>query len=75
VNAINAGLPQGPSVAPYAYSSTDHAGVTGAYMGVITNGVLTQHGPVLTTDTTASGAITTVTASQQAAPASGIPSP
>ena len=27
VNAINAGLPQGPAVAPYAYSSTDHAGV------------------------------------------------
>ena len=75
VNAINAGLPQGPAVAPYAYSSTDHAGVTGAYMGVINNGVLTQEGPVLTTDTTASGAITTVTASQQAAPASGIPSP
>jgi ABC-type branched-subunit amino acid transport system substrate-binding protein len=75
VNAINAGLPQGPAVAPYAYSSTDHDGVTGAYMGVITNGVLTQEGPVLTTDTTATGAITTVTASQQAAPASGIPSP
>ncbi|MFY9648595.1 ABC transporter substrate-binding protein [Trebonia sp.] len=75
VNAINAGLPQGPAVAPYAYSSTDHDGITGAYMGVITNGVLTQQGPVLTTDTTASGAITTVTASQQAAPASGIPSP
>ena len=44
-------------------------------MGVITNGVLTQQGSVLTTDTSASGAITTVTASQQAAPASGIPSP
>ena len=25
VSAINAGLPQGPAVAPYAYSSTDHA--------------------------------------------------
>jgi ABC-type branched-subunit amino acid transport system substrate-binding protein len=75
VNAINAGLPQGPAVAPYAYSSTDHAGVTGAYIGVINNGVLTQEGSVLTTDTSASGAITTVTAAQQAAPASGIPSP
>jgi ABC-type branched-subunit amino acid transport system substrate-binding protein len=75
VNAINAGLPQGPMVAPYAYSSTDHAGVTGAFMGVINNGVLTQEGSVLTTDTTASGAITTVTAAQQPAPASGIPSP
>ncbi|MFZ0162280.1 MAG: hypothetical protein WAL12_01715, partial [Trebonia sp.] len=75
VNAINAGLPQGPAVAPYAYSSTDHAGATGAFIGVINNGVETQEGPILTTDTTASGAITTVTASQQAAPASGIPSP
>ena len=75
VNAINAGLPQGPAVAPYAYSSTDHAGITGAYIGVINNGVGTQEGPVLTTDTSASGAITTVTAAQQAAPASGIPSP
>jgi branched-chain amino acid transport system substrate-binding protein len=75
VNAINAGLPQGPVVAPYAYSSTDHAGVTGSYIGVINNGVFTQEGPVLTTDTSASGAITTVTATQQSAPASGIPSP
>ena len=75
LNAINAGLPQGPAVAPYAYSSTDHSGVTGAFIGVINNGVETQEGPILTTDTTASGAITTETASQQAAPASGIPSP
>jgi len=75
VNAINAGLPQGPMVAPFAYSSTNHLGVTGAYIGVINNGVLTQEGSVLTTDTTASGAITTVTATQQPAPTSGIPSP
>jgi len=75
VNAINAGLPQGPAVAPYAYSSTNHAGITGAYIGVINNGVLVQQGPDLTTDTTASGPITTLTATQQPAPASGIPSP
>src|SRR5487761_1470055 len=75
VNAINAGPPQGPAVAPYAYSSTDHAGITGAYIGVINNGVIVQEGPNLTTDTTATGAITTLTASQQPAPASGIPSP
>jgi branched-chain amino acid transport system substrate-binding protein len=75
VNAINAGLPQGPAVAPYAYSSTDHAGITGAYIGVINNGVLTQEGSVLTTDTTATGAITAVTSTQSPAPASGIPSP
>ena len=47
VSAINAGLPQGPAVAPYAYSATNHDGVTGAYIGIINNGVLTQEGPVL----------------------------
>ncbi|MGZ4432772.1 MAG: ABC transporter substrate-binding protein [Trebonia sp.] len=75
VNAINAGLPQGPSVAPYAYSTTDHAGSTGAYIAVINNGVLTQQGPVYTTDTSASGPITTYTGAEQQAPTSGIPSP
>src|SRR5215469_13468450 len=73
VSAINAGLPQGPSVAPYAYSSTDHSGVTGAYIGVINNGVLVQEGSVLTTDTSPSTPVTTVTGTQQAAPASGVP--
>jgi hypothetical protein len=75
VSAINAGLPQGPAIAPYAYSSTNHAGVTGAYIGVINNGVLTQEGPVYTTDTSATGALTTLSAAQQPAPSSGIPSP
>jgi hypothetical protein len=54
---------------------TDHSGVTGAYIGVIENGVLTQQGPVLTTDTSASGAITTYTGTEPQAPASGIPAP
>jgi ABC-type branched-subunit amino acid transport system substrate-binding protein len=75
VTAIQGGLPQGPSVAPYAYSSTDHAGITGAYMGVITNGQLVQQGPVLVTDTSATGAITSYTGTEQQAPANGIPSP
>jgi ABC-type branched-subunit amino acid transport system substrate-binding protein len=75
LTAIEGGLPQGPAVAPYAFSSTDHAGITGAYMGVIKNGALVQEGPVLTTDTSASGAITTYTGTEQQAPASGIPSP
>jgi ABC-type branched-subunit amino acid transport system substrate-binding protein len=73
VSAINAGLPQGPAVAPYAFSSTDHAGVTGAYIGVISNGVLTQEGSVMTTDTSSSGAVTTYSGSEQQAPSSGIP--
>jgi branched-chain amino acid transport system substrate-binding protein len=74
-SAIEAGLPNGPSVAPYAYSSSDHAGITGAYMGVITNGQLVQQGSVLVTDTSATGAITAYTGAEQQAPASGIPSP
>jgi hypothetical protein len=75
VSAIQAGLPQGPVVAPYAYTSSDHSGATGAYIGVIQNGVIVQQGSVLTTDTSASGAITPYTGTEQQAPASGIPSP
>ena len=75
VSAIEGGLPQGPVVAPFAYSSDDHAGATGAYMAVIKNGVGVQQGPVLITDTSASGPITTYTGTEQQAPASGIPSP
>jgi branched-chain amino acid transport system substrate-binding protein len=75
LNAINGGLPQGPSVAPYAYSATDHNGITGAYIAIIKNGVLVQKGPVLVTDTTATGAITPYTTPQPPAPASGIPAP
>jgi branched-chain amino acid transport system substrate-binding protein len=75
VNAINGGLPQGPSVAPFAYSSTDHDGITGAFMAEMENGGLVQEGPVLITDDTPTGAITTYTGSEQTAPASGIPSP
>jgi branched-chain amino acid transport system substrate-binding protein len=75
VSAIQEGLPQGPAMAPYSYSSSDHMGITGAYLGVIQNGLLVQQGPVLTTDASASGAITTYSGSEQQAPASGIPSP
>ncbi len=75
VAAINAGLPQGPAVAPFAYSSTDHNGITGAYVGTINNGVLVEQTPVYITDTSATGPVTTETATQQQAPASGIPAP
>ena len=75
VTAIQNGIPQGPAIAPYSYSSSDHMGITGAYMGVIQNGQLVQQGPVLTTDASASGAISTYSGTEQQAPASGIPSP
>jgi branched-chain amino acid transport system substrate-binding protein len=73
VNAVNSGLPQGVSVAPYAYSSTDHDGMTGAYIAEIEKGVLVPLGPTQVTDNTPTGAVTTDTTPQPAAPASGIP--
>ena len=75
LTAIQGGISQGASVAPYAYSPTNHNGGTGAYMGTIENGVLVQMGPVLVTDTSPTGAITPYTTPQPPAPASGIPSP
>src|SRR5581483_3498761 len=75
ISAVQGGLPQGPAVAPYSYSASDHMGITGAYVGVIQNGRLVQQGSVLTTDASASGAITTYSGSEQQAPARGIPSP
>ena len=75
VSAIQGGLPQGPAIAPYAYSASNHAGITGAYVGVVRNGTFVQQGPVLTTDTSQGGAVSTFSGSQQQAPASGIPSP
>ena len=73
VKAIEGGLPQGASVAPYDYSATDHGGIMGAFIGVINNGAIVQQGPVLTTDTTPTGAVTPYTGTQPAAPASGMP--
>ena len=75
VSAINSGLPQGPLVSPYAYATANHAGATGAYIGVIKNGVIAQEGPVLTTDASASGSVTTSTGTLQQAPSSGVPAP
>jgi ABC-type branched-subunit amino acid transport system substrate-binding protein len=74
VSAIEAGITQGPLVAPFAYSSTNHLGATGAYIGTIQNGVVVQQGSVLTTDSTTTGPITTFTGTEQQAPASGVPS-
>jgi len=75
VSAIEGGLPQGPVVAPFAYAADNHAGATGAFIGVIQNGTVVRQGSVLITDTSASGPVTTYTGTEQQAPASGIPSP
>jgi branched-chain amino acid transport system substrate-binding protein len=73
VKAVEGGLSQGPAVAPYDYSSSDHGGMTGAFIGVIQNGAIVQQGPIWTTDTTPTGAVTQYTGTQPAAPASGMP--
>jgi len=73
VNAVNGGLPQGVSVAPYAYSATDHDGITGAYMAEVKNGVLVPLGPTQITDNTATGPVSTDSSTQPPAPANGIP--
>jgi branched-chain amino acid transport system substrate-binding protein len=73
VNAVNGGLSQGVSVAPYAYSASDHDGITGAYMAEIEKGVITPIGPVQVTDNTAAGAVTVDSTPQPPAPSSGIP--
>ncbi|HLK00666.1 MAG TPA: ABC transporter substrate-binding protein [Streptosporangiaceae bacterium] len=73
VNAIQAGLPQGPAIGPYGYSTSSHYGITGAYIGTIANGVITQQGSALVTDTTSSGAISTFSGTEQSAPSDGIP--
>jgi ABC-type branched-subunit amino acid transport system substrate-binding protein len=73
-SAIESGLPQGPMISPFAYASSNHAGATGAFIGVIKNGVEVQQGPVEITDSSATGPITTYTGTEQQAPASGVPS-
>ena len=73
VSAIEGGLPQGPAVAPYAYSHSSHAGMTGAFVGVVKNGVIVPQSPVMTTDTSAAGPVSNYTGSQPAAPSSGLP--
>jgi hypothetical protein len=47
--------------------------MTGALVGVIKNGVIVPQGPVMTTDTSATGAVSTYTGGEQQAPASGMP--
>jgi hypothetical protein len=73
VNAVNGGISQGVSVAPYAYSSANHDGITGAYMAEIENGVLVSLGPTEVTDSSVGGAVTTYSTAQPPAPANGIP--
>jgi hypothetical protein len=72
VKAIEQGLPQGPGTVPFRFSSTSHAGFTGAQIGIVTGEAIKLTGSPMTTDD-GSGAITVSTATQPTAPANGIP--
>lgn len=50
VNAVNAGLAQGPGIVPFRYSRQSHAGFTGAQIGTVSGGRIVLSGPPLTTD-------------------------
>jgi len=73
VKAIEAGLNQGPGTVPFRYSSSSHAGFTGAQIGVITGLAIKLQGQPFTTDD-GSGAVTPSSSQQQTAPSNGIPS-
>ncbi|HWC36802.1 MAG TPA: ABC transporter substrate-binding protein [Mycobacteriales bacterium] len=72
VAAVEANNFSGPNLTPYAYSSSDHSGMTGVQMGVIQGlAVHLQGQPLVTDDGT--GPITPYTTAEATAPASGIP--
>ena len=75
INAINANGAKwtGPGIVPYRYSSSDHGGFAGVEVGKVTNGQIVLSGGPLTTDPSATGAITPYTTAQPAPPANGIP--
>ena len=74
-SAISGGLPPGPAAAPLAYSPASHAGITGAYIGVIRSQAIVPLTTVMTTDDTPTGPVTPATATQPPAPATGLPPP
>ena len=75
VNAINTSGAswKGPGLVPFRYSKTDHGGYSGAQMAKVQGSSIKAFGPVLTTDPSANGPITTYSGGQPAPPASGVP--
>jgi ABC-type branched-subunit amino acid transport system substrate-binding protein len=72
VKAIEGGLDPGPGLVPFRYSSSSHAGFTGAAVGVVTGTSIKTVAKPMTTDD-GSGGITPSTQSQSSPPANGIP--
>jgi branched-chain amino acid transport system substrate-binding protein len=76
INAVNTKGASwtGPGLAKYRYSSSDHGGFGGVEMAQIRNGKIVEFGGPMTTDPTASGAITPTPSTEATPPASGVPS-
>jgi ABC-type branched-subunit amino acid transport system substrate-binding protein len=72
IDAVEAGLPQGPGLVPFRYSADSHDGFTGAQIGVIKGTSIELQGKPLTTDD-GSGGIEEYSGSQPEAPSDGIP--
>ena len=75
VNAINkfGSSWMGPGLVPFRYSTSVHGGYGGVEMGQVKNGKIVLFGGPLTTDPSASSAITPYTGTQPAPPSNGIP--
>jgi ABC-type branched-subunit amino acid transport system substrate-binding protein len=73
VDAVEAGLPQGPGLVPFRYSADSHDGFTGAQIGVIKGTAVELSGSPVTTDD-GDGGIEEFSETQPEAPENGIPS-
>jgi len=73
VKAVEAGIPQGPGLVPFRFSSSSHAGFTGTQIGVIKGTTIHLLGTPQTTDD-GSGAVSTFSGTQPTAPSNGVPS-
>ena len=71
--AALSGLQPGPSVVPLAYTAADHSGAEGGYVGVIRGGFLVPLTGVMVTADMTSELVMAYRASQQPAPADGVP--
>jgi ABC-type branched-subunit amino acid transport system substrate-binding protein len=76
VNAVetHGGSWKGPGIVPFRYTKANHGGYGGVQMAKVVGSKINTFGPVLTTDPTAGGAITTYSGGQPQPPANGIPS-
>ena len=64
----------GPGLVPFRYGGSEHGGYSGVEIGQVRNGKIVLFGGPMTTEPTASSAITPYSGQQPAPPASGVPS-